>query len=117
MMSVIYLDEWREKLESITNSRSQSKLSSASEETGQGPTDEELAPLVAIYMTLDRARQQPFTTKSDFARYAADVIGICASSGLISTQLGEETFGNRWLITEDGLVWMRGFDDTFARRH
>ena len=116
-MSVIYLEEWREKLESITKSQYQSTQNTQSGEAGQPHTEDEMAGLVAIYMTLDRARQSPFTTKSEFARYAADVIGICASEGLISTKLSEETYGKRWLMTEDGLIWMKGFDDAFASRH
>lgn len=90
----------------------------ASGQAGQPPIDEEeLAALVAIYMTLKRGRENPFTTKSDFARYAADVVALCASEGLLSTKIDDDTFSNRWMITEDGIVWMRGFDDTFTIRH
>lgn len=70
--------------------------------------------MVAIYMTLMKAWQSPFTTKSDFARYAADIIAVCASEQLISTKIDEESYGNKWLITEDGLVWMKGFDDAYT---
>jgi len=76
-----------------------------------------MAGLVAVYVTLQRARINPFTTKSDYARYAADVVALAASEGLISTKIDEDSFGNKWMITEDGIVWMRGFDDAFANRH
>ena len=117
MSSVIYLDEWREKLESISKSQYQSKQKLPSDQAGQLPTDDEMAGLVAVYVTLKRARTNPFTTKSDYARYGADIIALCASEGLISTKVNEDSFGNRWMITEDGIMWMRGFDDTFASRH
>ena len=117
MSSVIYLDEWREKLETISRSRYPSKQNPLSEQTGQQPTDDEMAGLVAVYVTLQRARINPFTTKSDYARYAADVVALAASEGLISTKIDEDSFGNKWMITEDGIVWMRGFDDAFANRH
>ena len=119
-MSVEYLDEWREKLESISKSRSQSKQSTTSGSHGRtriDPDDEELAPLVPIYVTLLRARTKPFSTKSNYARMAADFVAICASEGLISTRLEHETYGNQWLITELGLEWMRDFDDTFIIGH
>lgn len=116
-MSVEYLEEWRQKLANISKSKSQSMQKQESGQLGQELTDEELAPLVAIYMTLDKAWRNPFTTKGNFARYAADQIAICACEGLITTRLEEEVFGNRWHITEDGLMWMRGFDDAFTIRH
>jgi len=119
-MSVEYLEEWRQKLADISKSQSQSKPKRELGQLGQELTDEEdeeLAPLVAIYITLDRAWRNPFTTKSDYARFAADLVAICACEGLISTRIEGENFGNRWLITEDGLAWMRGFDDAFAPRH
>ena len=112
-MSVIYLEEWREKLASISTSQYRSTQNTKSDELGPIPTDEEMAGMVAIYMTLMKAWQSPFTTKSDFSRYAADIIAVCASEQLISTKIDEESYGNKWLITEDGLVWMKGFDDAY----
>ena len=116
-MSVISLDEWRKKREDISTSQSQSTPNTQSEPLGQTPTDEDLDGLMAIWATLARARQNPFTTKSDFARMAATEIGICASDGLISTKIGESTFGNVWMITQDGLAAMEGIEDVLSPRH
>ena len=99
-MSVISLDEWRKKREDISTSQSQSTPNTQSEPLGQTPTDEDLESLMAIWTTLARARQSPFTTKSDFARMAATEIGICASDGLISTKIGESCmFGGQVGVT------------------
>ena len=38
-----------------------------------------------VFVVLQSARMKPFTTKSDFARMAANEVAICASEGLIST--------------------------------
>jgi hypothetical protein len=73
--------------------------------------------MAEIYAVLLQAKQFPFTTKSDFARKAATPIALCATEGLISTQLGENTFTNRWMVTAEGLGWMEGFEDAFSPRH
>ena len=107
-MSVEYLEEWRQKLASISKSKSQSKPKHELGLAGLEHTDEELAPLVSIYVTLDRAWRNPFTTKSDYARYAADLVAICASEGLISTKLMRNALAIVGSLIEDGLAWMRG---------
>tara|TARA_B100001057_G_scaffold35947_1_gene32531 strand:+ start:12388 stop:12591 length:204 start_codon:yes stop_codon:yes gene_type:complete len=66
---------------------------------------------------LEQAKQSPFTTKSDFARIAANPIGVAASEGLISTRLNDHTFTNRWMITREGMDWMEGFYEVFGPRH
>jgi hypothetical protein len=52
---------------------------------------------------LYRAWSEPFTTKSDFAREYADLIGMAASDGLITTRQATGLYGNKWLITAPGL--------------
>ena len=121
-MSVESLDEWRKKRANISKSKSQSKQSTASEKPGLTHIDmrdpeEEYAPLGAMYLTMMRARENPFTTRSDFARKAAEIIAICAGEGFISTKLNEEQWGNLWMITADGLQWMEWFNDNFTIRH
>lgn len=48
---------------------------------------------------------------------AATEIGMCASDGLISTRLNESTYGNTWMITQDGLAAMEGIEDVLGPRH
>ncbi len=79
--------------------------------------DDPYAPMGAMYLTIERARRDPFTTRSNFARNAAEIIAICACEGLISTKLNEEQFGNLWLVTAEGLEYMEWFDDNFVIGH
>ena len=114
-MSVIFLNEWLKKQESISNSASQSKQSLVLESTG--PThisDAETDALKAIYALLSIARIRPFTTKSTMARDAANEIGMCASEGLLTTKINETTYGNVWLVTQAGLDYMEEIEDVFS---
>lgn len=70
-----------------------------------------------VYLVLQRSRVQPFTTKSDFARMAANEVGVCASEGLITTQVGEGRYSNVWMITAEGLKQMEALDDFLSVRH
>lgn len=65
-------------------------------------------------MVLAKARLEPYTTKSDFARRHATEIAIAASEGLISTRVNDGQFTNIWLITQDGLQFMEAIDDVFG---
>ena len=114
-MSVISLDEWRKKLADTSNSKSQSKQKQPSDAHGETPIDEaELEGIAEVYAVLAQAKAAPFTTKSDFARVAANPIALAASEGLLSTRLKENTYTNRWMITREGMDWMEGFDDFFG---
>ena len=113
-MSVISLDDARKKREKNLASKSQSKQTSASDEHGQTPTDDELDAMKAVYSVLALARMKPFTTKSALAREAATEVGLCASEGLISPRVNEFTFGNIWMITQDGLAYMEGLDELLS---
>ena len=116
-MSVISLEEWRRKQEDISASKSQSQQTSVSGELGQTPIDDdELAVLMEIYTVLVHAKQSPFTTKSDFARVAANPVALCASEGLLSTQLNDTTYTNKWMVTAEGLEWMEGMEDVLSTR-
>ena len=70
-----------------------------------------------VFLVLERSRIQPFTTKSDFARMAANEIGVCASEGLITTQVGEGRYSNVWMITVEGLEQMEAMNDVLSPRH
>ena len=116
-MSVISLDEWRKKLADISTSQSQSTQNTAWEQPGQTPTDEEMQGLMAICAVVTMARVKPFTTKSDFARSYATEVAMAAVEGLITTKINETTFGNIWMVTQDGLGYIEEVEDVFSDRH
>ena len=117
-MSVISFKDALSKRKQNGASKSQSKQSATSAPTGQNVTDEEAiheqVMLSVIYGIVDRAWRKPFTTKSETARYAADIIGICASEGLITTAIEQGRYGNLWLVTEEGLEFLRHFREEYT---
>jgi nanoRNase/pAp phosphatase (c-di-AMP/oligoRNAs hydrolase) len=70
-----------------------------------------------VAMVVDTARFSPFTTKSGFARMAANEIAIAASEGFISTQLSESSYCNKWMVTADGLEFLKEVMHEAAPRH
>lgn len=70
--------------------------------------------LYDLYECLFRAWRGGFTTKGRYAREAANIIAICATEDLITTKVAEEMWGNIWLITENGLLFMKGLEDDFG---
>lgn len=86
-------------------------------EPGETLTDAEMEFVGRLFTVLLKARMEPFTTKSDFARMAATEIGLLASEGLLTTKVREGTYGNRWTVTGDGIEWMEEVDNAFAPRH
>ena len=58
---------------------------------------------MSTYMTLDRAWRKPFKVKSTFARDGAFYVALCASENFITTNIAEDTWGDRWAITEVGM--------------
>jgi hypothetical protein len=71
----------------------------------------DIEQLIAFWTVLDKALREGFTVKSNFARKAAWYIAVCASSGLITTEVDYEMFGKSWLITDDGIEFMEGIDE------
>lgn len=61
-----------------------------------------------IMAVIAKAKLEPFTTKSDFARQFANPVALAACEGLISTKLDENTYTNIWMVTSDGLDWYEG---------
>jgi len=115
-MSVTSLEEWRKKQEKLSASKSQSKQNTTWDELGVTPTDSadfssNMDQLIAFWLVLDRAAREPFTVKSNFARQGAWYVAVCASRGLLTTELDYEIFGNRWLITEEGLDFKEALDE------
>lgn len=89
-------------------------LSSVLEEHGLTPTDIDEATEEALghmFQVLARAWAGGFTTKSTFARNAASIIAIAATENLITTKLTDELWGNRWLITSDGLTFLKELEE------
>lgn len=115
-MSVISLEDARKKLEKRLASESQSKQSIQSEELGLTLTEEDvdqrtIEALIVMFEVLSEAWIRPFTTKSKFARDKANMVAVAATENLITTRLNDEIWGNRWLITDDGLSFMKEIED------
>ena len=113
-MSVISLEEWRKKLEDISNSTSPSKQSSMLDGAGETLTDDQKDGTKAVYMVLAMARLKPFTTKSTMARDAATEIALCASEGFLTTKVNDVTFSNVWMVTARGLEYMEECEDVLS---
>lgn len=116
-MSVESLEEWRKKLAESSTSQFQSTPNTRSEAAGQELTDEEYAAALRVFIVLQSARGKPFTTKSDFARLAANEVAICASEGLISTKVSDATYSNVWMITAEGMEQLEEMDSVLSVRH
>ena len=73
-------------------------------EHGLTPTEvtPQIANFMSLYITLDRAGRKPFSIKSNFARRGAFPVAICASEGLITTNIGDDVYGSSWTLTEVG---------------
>lgn len=108
-MSVIDFEEWRKKLENTSKAKLKLTQNIASERPGLTATEEELFKqvpfMIAMHGVLDRAWRNPFTTKSDFAREAADYVAIASFEGMITTKIATDTWGNEWLITDLGMAF------------
>ena len=116
-MSVLSLEEWRKKLAERSTSTSPSTPNTGSEAAGPELTDDDMASAFRVFVVLQSARMKPFTTKSDFARIAANEVAICASEGLISTAVKPGTYSNVWMITSEGMEQMEVLDEFLSTRH
>lgn len=80
-----------------------------SDAPGQIAIDEdEKEGILDLMLVIQKAKVQPFTTKSDFARKFANPIALAACEGLISTKIDEDVYTNIWMVTQDGLAWYEG---------
>lgn len=104
-MSVISLDEWRKKQEKLSKLTSPSAQNIPWAELGLTRIEQtnHMEDFILTYTTLDRAWRKPFTVSSKFAREGAFYVALCASEGWITTKIDEETYGNRWNISEFGM--------------
>ena len=112
MGSVVSLQEWREKQEKLSKLKSPSEANIPWEELGLVRTEvtEQLESFMSTYITLDRAWRKPFKVKSQFARDGAFYVALCASENFITTNIAEDTWGDRWAITEVGMEAKRELD-------
>lgn len=76
-----------------------------SEKLGEILTDANIESLLRLMHVVDETRLNPFTTKSTVAREFANEVGTLACLGYITTECAEQTFGNKWLATANGLAW------------
>ena len=112
MGSVISLQEWREKQEKLSKLNSTSEQNIPWDELGLLPTEVslQLESFMSTIITLDRAWRKPFKVKSTFAREGAFYVALCASENFITTNIAEDTWGDRWIITEVGMEAKRELD-------
>lgn len=118
-MSVISLEEARKKLEKALDSASQSGPMQPSGQLGQIPTDpgsdgsaEE--GLMKMYQVCREAWHKGFKCKSKFARDNAEVVAICATEGLITTEIVLGVWGNTWMINDQGAAFMSEIEHDFS---
>lgn len=52
---------------------------------------------------MDRAWRQPFKVGSRFARDGSILVAIAATEGWITNSVGDDGWGDKWLITELGI--------------
>ncbi len=115
MSELIVLSEWQKKQANSSGSKSQSKQNTTLEELGQMSTDDPMmAATLAVFAVVMQARHSPFTTKSDFARKAANEVAVCASEGFISTKIDGGSFTNKWMITQEGLEFLDEIHDVLS---
>ncbi len=111
-MSVIDFKKARKWLEKRSALKIQSTVNTSIEETGQICLDVaeasqgQMTALASVYEVLFKARTNPFTTKSNTAREAADIVAMLAVSGFLTTKLPDGDYVNVWMITPTGIKWM-----------
>jgi len=110
-MSVTSLCEWRKKQGDRSSSKSPLTQNTVSEKLGQTLTDEDSEHIAAVYAVIIRAKMNPFTTKSDFARTWASHVALAASEGFITTRVNDDKFSNVWMVTANGLDWVSEVED------
>jgi len=85
------------------------KLNSKLLKLGQDLTNVEYhtKQLIVTYVTLDLALKKPFKIKGRFAREGAMYVAICASQGWITNCIEEDTWGDRWGISVEGMETLK----------
>lgn len=67
-------------------------------------------PLAAIdqqlFQIVLEAYKRSFSVQSDYARANAELVGMAASLGLVSTKVHNNVFSRDWRPTSKGLHWL-----------
>jgi len=75
---------------------------------------QEVSDILHLFMVLDTTKRKPFTVKSAFARTNAAWVAFCASEAFLTTRIGAETWGNKWLITAAGEQLLKELEDDLS---
>jgi hypothetical protein len=59
-----------------------------------------------LFQTVLEAHKRSFSVQSDYARSTAELVGMAASLGLISTKVHNNIFSRDWRPTAKGLHWL-----------
>lgn len=85
--------------------------SSTTSDAPSGETTELATTGPKLTEVVRQAWLSPFSTKSNFARFEADWVAAAASSGLITTRVGDDTFGHLWRVTAKGLALIQDWTE------
>ena len=59
-----------------------------------------------LFQIVLEAYKRSFSVQSDYARASAELVGMAASLGLISTKVHNNIFSRDWRPTSKGLHWL-----------
>jgi len=59
-----------------------------------------------LFQIVLEAYKRSFSVQSDYARASAELVGMAASLGLISTKVHNNIFSRDWHPTSKGLHWL-----------
>ena len=82
------------------------------ENSGSPPIDNTTLEILKV---IEMAWQNPFTTKSKYARKNADIVGIALEEGLITLIVTPGIYGTKYLISELGLTFLYNMKEQFAK--
>ena len=111
MTQVIDFAEWLKKRAKNSTSGVRSRQNIQLEKTGLPPIDNTTIEIIKV---VEMAWQNPFTTKSKYARKNADIVGIALEEGLVTLIVTPGIYGTRYLVTELGLTFLYNMKEQFA---
>ena len=111
MTQVIDFAEWLKKRAKNSTSGVKSRQNIPLEKTGLPPIDNTTIDIIKV---VEMAWQNPFTTKSKYARKNADIVGIALEEGLVTLIVTPGIYGTRYLVTELGLTFLFNMKEQFA---
>ena len=69
---------------------------------------------MAVFLTVEKARAMPFTTKSEVREIRSKRNCTGSIRRLISTRLDDGVFTNRWMVTQEGLQFLEDIIDAYG---